>query len=81
MGFDVGSEAQSWRAAGGGVIKFADIFANEVVPGKAKAPGSLVNKGNQGPRYVAVTVGSEEQKSVTSPPGHSARWTLKHSGP
>lgn len=28
-------------------------------PGKAKAPGSLVNKGNQGPRYLAVTVGFE----------------------
>jgi hypothetical protein len=27
--------------------------------GKAKAPASLVNKGKQGPRYVAVTVGFE----------------------
>jgi len=28
-------------------------------PGKAKAPASLVNKGKQGPRYLAVTVGFE----------------------
>ena len=39
--------------------KVCQFFANEVYPGKAKAPASLLNKGNQGPRYVAVTVGFE----------------------
>lgn len=34
-------------------------------PGKAKAPASLVNKGEQGPRYLAVTVGFEPTLAFT----------------
>lgn len=44
--------------------KVCQFFAKGPIQGKAKAPASLVNKGKQGPRYVAVTVGFEPISEV-----------------
>ena len=57
-GMSDGCETDPDEAWGSGRLRYRFDTAGRD-PDKAQAPGSLVNKGKQGPRYVVMTVGFE----------------------